>query len=147
MEESSLFADITDFNTNSNSKSLKIKKVLFESPLNVIKYNISSTRVVNDVDFNTKLNLERLQTFEIPIKPVATLKNLKEHFKKFKTDGLGTVLKQMGNSFKKTQGKGLNCCVYYPIPLETGCNIFKLRITSEEKPWVLICYLIQKTFK
>jgi len=63
MEESSLFADITDFNTNSNSKSLKIKKVLFESPLNVIKYNISSTRVVNDVDFNTKLNLERLQTF------------------------------------------------------------------------------------
>jgi len=142
MEESSLFADITDSNSNSNSnKFKKSKKVLFDSPLNVIKkYDISSTRVMNDVDINTKLNLDRLQTFEIPIKPVATLKVLKEHFKKFKTDGLGTVLKQMGNSFKKTQGKGLNCCVYYPIPLETGCNIFKLRITSDEKPGVFICF-------
>jgi len=54
MEESSLFADITDSNTNLNSnKFKKSKKVFFESPLNAIKFDISSTRVMNDVNKNT----------------------------------------------------------------------------------------------
>lgn len=114
-----------NFESNCSDRSIQNVNLnnLNNNPVGSVKRNVSN---LEKKDEGIKLNL-----FKIPTDQCLNSKEVKEYYKKFKISGTGTVVAKKGCCFKKTSGKGINSCVFFPKLFNSGCNFFKIRITSE----------------